>query len=290
MNNSGNEDYSSPKTIVIINCVLNAPLMLISILGNALVLAAIIRTPSIRSTSMNMLFSLALSDFLVGFLAQPIYIAEELTVDRFIYHVWRMIGASLCTISLFTITAITVDRFLALHYHMRYATIVTKSRVKYTLEIIWLTSFLVSGFDFWDTHVYSFLMGVIIVICVIISTFVYIRIYLIVRRHQQQIHAQQQAVQSYNAESNFNMARLKRSAMNTFVFYIALVICYFPLYVVSTLYGISKNWQTEWEFSHTAVFMNSSINPFLYCWRLRALRAAVVNIGKDMFCKQTEEN
>ena len=34
-----------------------------------------------------------------------------------------------------TITAITVDRFLALHYHMRYATLVTESCANYTLII-----------------------------------------------------------------------------------------------------------------------------------------------------------
>ena len=68
---SDNEDNSTPETIIIINCVLNAPLMLISILGNALVLAAIIRTPSIRSTPhMIMLCSLAVSDFLVGLIGQ----------------------------------------------------------------------------------------------------------------------------------------------------------------------------------------------------------------------------
>ena len=39
-------------------------------------------------------------------------------------------GPTLCVVSLMTITAITVDRFLALHYHMRYATLVTESRVK----------------------------------------------------------------------------------------------------------------------------------------------------------------
>ncbi|XP_078345762.1 histamine H2 receptor-like [Oculina patagonica] len=288
---SDNEHNSTPETIVIINCVLNAPLMLISILGNALVLAAIIRTPSIRSTSIIMLCSLAVSDLLVGFLVQPIYIALRLTEDRFIYHVWRMIGASLCGVSLLTITAITVDRFLALHYHMRYATLVTKSRVKYTLVIIWSISFLVSGFDFWNRRVYSSLLSSIIIICVIISTFSYIRIYLIVRRHQIQMDAQQQAVQNSNVEYNLNMVRLKKSAMNTFVFYIALILCYFPSYVILTLHFISeKKWQTEWYFALTAVFMNSSINPFLYCWRLRDLRTAVVKTARQMLCKQKEQN
>ncbi|XP_078345000.1 melanocyte-stimulating hormone receptor-like [Oculina patagonica] len=288
---SYNEDNSTPETITIINCVLNAPLMLISILGNALVLAAIIKTPSIRSTSVIMLCSLAVSDLLVGLIAQPIYIALQLTKDQFVDHVWMIIGFSLCGVSLAKLTAITVDRFLALHYHMRYAALVTESRVKYTLVIIWLASFAASGYVFWNTYIHDFLSGVVTIICLIISTFSYIRIYLIVRRHQLQIHAQQQAVQSYNAENNLNMARLKKSAINTFVFYIALIICYSPIYVILTIHGISdKNWQTEWSFASTLVLSNSSINPFLYCWRLRELRTAVVKTARQMLYKQTEQN
>ena len=290
---SDNEDNSTPETIIIINCVLNAPLMLISILGNALVLAAIIRTPSIRSTPhMIMLCSLAVSDFLVGLIAQPIYIAEQLTEDHTVYYAVVLTGPSLCIVSLMTITAITVDRFLALHYHMRYATLVTESRVKYSLMIIWLTGFLVSGIArFWDARVHRFTVGSVIIICLIISTFSYIRIYQIVRRHHLQIHTQQQAVQSSDAENNLNIARLKRSAMNTFVFYISLIICYLPLYVLLTLLGLSiKDWQTEWEFAYTAVIMNFSINPFLYFWRFRELRTAVVMTARQMLCKQTEEN
>ena len=80
---SGNEDNSTPGTIVIVNCVLNAPLMLISILGNALVLAAITRTPSIRSTSMTVLCSLAVTDLIVGIIVQPIYVAREITKKHY---------------------------------------------------------------------------------------------------------------------------------------------------------------------------------------------------------------
>ena len=133
---SKDEDNSTPETVIIINCVLNAPLMLISILGNTLVLAAIIRTPSIRSTPhMIMLCSLAVSDLLVGLIAQPFYIALQLTDDRYLDQVSVMIGYSLCGISLMTITVIAVDRFLALHYHMRYATLVSESRVEYIEDI-----------------------------------------------------------------------------------------------------------------------------------------------------------
>ena len=162
-----NEDNSTPETIIIINCVLNAPLMLISILGNTLVvLAAITRTPSIRSTPlMIMLCSLAVSDFLVGLVAQPIFIAEQLTKNRYLRHVSAVMGYSLCGVSFLTITAITVDRFLALHYHMRYATLVNEFHVKYTSIIIWLVSFIMSCFRIWDKRVHSLITGIIAIIC-----------------------------------------------------------------------------------------------------------------------------
>ena len=287
---SDNEDNSTHETITIINCVLNAPLMLISILGNALVLAAIIRTPSIRSTHMIMLCSLAVSDLLVGLIAQPIYIVNLITKDRITNYVAVLTGPSLCIVSLMTITAITVDRFLALHYHMRYATLVTDSRVKYSLTIIWLISFVFSGFGFWNTRVHKFVVAIITIICLLISMASYVRIYCFIRRHQIQIHAQQQAVQSSDAENNLNITRLKRSALNTFVFYIALIICYLPVYILFTLFGLSiKDWRTEWQFAITAVFMNSSINPLLYSWRLHELRTAVVKTARQMLCKKTEE-
>ena len=289
---SDNEDNSNHETTVIIICVLNAPLMLISILSNALVLAAIIRTPSIRSTPhMIMLCSLAVSDFLVGLIAQPIYIAERLTKDRFVEHAAVMMGYSLCGVSLWTITAITVDRLLALHYHMRYVTLVTESRVKYTLTIIWLINFLSSGLSFRHPREHNFVVAIVTTICLLICMASFIRIYCYIRQHQLQIHAQQQAVQSSDAGNNLNVTRFKRSAMNTFVFFIVLIICYFPMYVLLTLLGLStKVWESEWHFALIAVFMNSSINPFLYCWRLRELRTAVAKTARQMLCKQTEEN
>lgn len=58
---------ASIGSIIIINCALNAPLMLISICGNGLVLAAVIRTPSIHSPSMNFLCSWLFQIFLLDY-------------------------------------------------------------------------------------------------------------------------------------------------------------------------------------------------------------------------------
>ena len=290
--NLDNEDQSNPNTIFTIICLLNTPLMLISIIGNALVLAAIKRTPSILSTSTILLCSLAVSDLLVGVIGQPIYIADLLTKNSFISQLSIMVGFSVCTVSLLTISAISVDRLLALHFHLQYPTLVTRSRIKYTLGMIWSISFVVSGFNLWSKRVYHLLVAPVIFICLIISTCCYIRIFQIVRRHLSEIQAQQRSVQSNNNEGNgAHVLELRKSAMNTFVFYIALVICYTPAYILLTLNGLSHmRWQPKWNFATTVIFLNSAINPFLYFWRLPRLRKAIVNTIRQMLCKLTEEN
>ena len=283
---------SRPESFVVINCVLNVLLMFISILGNALVLAAIRRTPSICSPSMSMVCSLAVSDLLVGFIAEPLFIADELIKENLVlYRVSAMFGFSVCGVSLATMTLISVDRLLAVQYHMRYATLVSQPRVISIIVIIWLFTFVSSGFHIWNKFLHHLLSAIYIGICLIISTICYIRIYLKVRHHRSQIQAQQQAVRCQYAANNASMMQLTRSAVNTFLFYICMIACYFPSYVLLTIFGLGyMEWATEWNIATTMVFMNSSINPFLYCWRLRELRVAVAKTIKWVLRSQTYQD
>lgn len=77
---------SQPETISIINCALNAPLMLISIIGNTLVLSAIWRTSALRSPSIILVCSLAASDLTVGFVVQPLYITSTITANSVLFQ------------------------------------------------------------------------------------------------------------------------------------------------------------------------------------------------------------
>ena len=188
--NHGSESHNfHAKPFVVVNCALNAPLMLVSILGNTLILAAIIRTPSIRSPSMIMLGSLAATDLLVGLIAQPLFIADELIMKNHVLNaVSAMIGFALCGISLATITAISMDRFIALQYHLRYATLVTNSRVIYSIVAVWLIILIYSGLRLWDNVLFHLLSAIFTGVYLAISTLCYIKIYQIVRRHRFHFH------------------------------------------------------------------------------------------------------
>jgi len=284
-------DNSHPETISIINCALNVPLMLISIIGNTLVLAAICRTSALRSPSVILVCSLAASDLSVGFVVQPLYITSTITGNPFLFQATLMTAACATGVSLLIMTAISVDRFLALYYHMRYPSLMTTQRAMHTSATLWLISFLLSFLTFWKMSAYYFVTAVTIAICLLVSTVCYIRIYRIVRQHQLQIHAQQQAVENNAADNKRSMLRSTKSAKNTFIYYIVMIMCYTPLFTSMAVLSIShKDWTNAWSLGDTVAFMNSSINPFLYCWRLRELRTAVIKAARQVLCGQTEEN
>ena len=280
---------SNVETTVIINISIITPLIFISITGNSLVLAAIKRTPSLRSPSIIFIHSLAVSDLVVGLIVQPLFIARELTNLDLVKYLLETSAYAACGVSLFITTAICLDRFVALHYHMRYPSIVTTTRAIYLISVVFLINFLVSFIYFWNRKIYLYIMATGICVCLVISVAFYIKIYQIVRRHQIQIHTLQQAVQSSDAATHKNMTQLKKSVVNTFVFFIVIAVCYFPKVISLAIYNLSfKNWTISWKFANTAIFINSSINPILFCWRLRDLRTAVVKTARQLLCRNSE--
>ena len=279
------------ETVVLANCILNAPLMLLSIIGNALLLVAIMRTPSIRSPSVIFLCSLAVSDLLVGLVVQPAYIAEQIvrTVSALQEAVTAM-GFAGCGVSLWTMTAITVDRFLALHYHLQYPNLMTTSRAIYTIITIWCIITLFSFSILWSLRIYYVLAAFCITICLLVCLVCFIKIYRIARRHQLQIHIQQQVVENSTDTHKQQIRQSTKSAKNIFIYFLTMILCYSPFSIVVIISGFtSLDLQVIRTFPVTVAFMNSSINPFLYCWRMTELRTAVFKTAKLFSCRRTDE-
>ena len=289
------DEESSPfETSVIINSVLNALLIPICIAGNVLVLAAVWRNPSLRTPSTILLCSLAVSDLFVGFLVLPIAIAltplSRVSSYSRLSQARMFLTIQLCGVSLDTMTAISVDRYLALRYHMRYPNLMTFKRAMYVAATFWCENFILSLLIIWKKNAILLVGIVFVTLCIFISAITYTAIYRIVRHHQHQMHAQQQAVQNMNAEQNCKIQAKKR-AVNTFIYYICMVLCYFPWAVSSLIWVTCKeHWNIRWYFADTFMFMNSAINPFLYIWRNREIRRAVLKILRKILCKTDEEN
>lgn len=61
--------------------------------------------------------------------------------------------------------------------------------------------------------------------------------------------------------------------------YILLLVCYIPYLSISCVIaaqGMTITKRLLFELARTVVYANSALNPFMYCWCLRDIRAAVI--------------
>ena len=122
-------------------------------------------------------------------------------------------------------------------------------------------------------------------VCYITTAFFYFKIYLAVRHHSNQIHVLQAQLAQNNEGDMTNAARERKTAVGTFYVYLVFLICYLP----STCYGIihrSAGPSTMlFQFglhANTLIFLNSTLNPLIYSWKMRHVRHAVMEILRNI--------
>ena len=76
----------------------------------------------------------------------------------------------------------------------------------------------------------------------------------------------------------FNIEKYKKTVYSTLWVQLALVVCNGPFVIVTvvkTIRGISATLFVAEAFTATLVYLNSSLNPVLYCWKIKEVRMAV---------------
>ena len=125
--------------------------------------------------------------------------------------------------SFLNVTAIAVDRLLAISLHLRYGELVTSKRVIIALVSIWITSG-VAAFLYLVNSRTAILVVTGEFVGILLTTMAYFHIYRVVRHHQNQIHSQ---LQQQNAQT-MELFREKKSAFNAEHLYVIFVACYLP--------------------------------------------------------------
>ena len=271
----------------------NILLSITATLGNSLILVALHKESSLHPPSKLLYRCLATTDLLVGLVTQPTYAAYWMSVVhkhwslcRFSFYATGVTGYVLCTVSMLTLTTISVDRLLAMLLGLRYKEIVTLRRTYIILAIFWIVS-LLSGLFFHLHYRITFWISVTVApLCLVISIASYTKIFRAISHHQAQIqdYAQQQPSQP-NA---LIMARYRKAVYSALWVQLALVVCYVPNITVEIVISLSlkglSNFMVIRGMANVLVFFNSTLNPFLYCWKISEVRRAVKQTIRQAIC------
>ena len=284
---------------VVANCVFNAFLCYTAIALNIITIQALRNTSSLPSTLKTLLLSLAVSDLGVGLLVHPLYIARlvmnteqssNVSAHHGVYTVHLIIGYVFSNASFLGVVLLTVDRFLAIHLHLRYRQLVTHKRVIVAVILKWLLSSVSSLFnlDRILEKVNETTSAIVGAVCLIITGSLCCKIYRTVKHHKNRIHALQVQQAAQNGEMA-NSARLRKTVVATFYVYIVFLVCYLPLFcvrAVTATRGESALGLNLLYYAATIMYLNSSLNPLIYCWKMRQIRQVVVQILRSVFACQ----
>ena len=271
--------------------VLNTFLSITAFLENTLILVALHRDTSLHPPSKLLFRNLAITDLFVGITAEPLYVVYLMSEGRERWDVCFYVLVSfatasyiLCSVSFLTMTAISVDRLLALSLRLRYRQVVTFKRTCITLIGLWIYSIVGASSQFLDPVITAWYQYTGTALCLFITFFAYTKIFFILRHNR--IHVQTPQRQP-NQAIPVNIARYTKAVYSALWVQVTLVVCYLPAAIVVALTpqrGISTSTYLNKQFTISLVFLNSSLNPLLYCWKIREVRQAVKETLRGLRC------
>ena len=251
----------------IANFVFNSFLSYTAIMLNIVTIHAIRKTSSLPKTLKTLLLSLAVSDVGVGLLNQPFFASllikwlHESNPGCNAYKAFYFIGYLFSSASFLGVVAVSADR-------LRYQERVTHKRVVAVVISIRVLSIFASFSIIWvQRDTFSLIVVIIGTVGVFLATMVYVRIYLVVRRHKNQIQALQVQQQARAGEIS-KFASLINSAVGIFYVYLMFLICYLPYFISLAAFkvnGPNVTMKTLYLFSLTLLYLNSSLNTVIYC-------------------------
>lgn len=287
---------------------------------NTLVLITIWKTSSLHKPSYILLANLALTDLLVGAVVQPMTVVFNIaalktwkTLFCVVSAISRVVGYWLGSVSLFTLTMISVDRFLAIKLKNRYRNTVSLKRVICALVIWWIKALVVtvsniftnsngeaSNLLFIVPAVILCSLLTVITVCFALSFNSLRKLSLMVvpvapAVERDAVHSANPNLPNIPEPYNFDVSKYRRS-LNTMLFvFIAILIFYLPYLCAVITIALRFRDQEHWieesaglshlkllVLSELLVVLISTINPLIYLWRVKDFRKAAIKIAREL--------
>ena len=267
---------------------------------NAFVVYAVWRDPlkNLRTSPSNFILqSLAIADLLVGLVLSPVnaYWLLALAVDEklaFSLHVTYSFATTLVGASCSHIMLLSIDRLCAVVAPLRYKAIVTRRRVRQALALVWcyficfgIATVLFENRFFVTSLVFAVQMNVFLNVTFYLYIFILYRLRKNYKMWKRRILNNSVRV-SHHIFSDKEMQLAKSMAI---VIFTSLFIVT-PFFVLTSLvyfcvpcYSYPKMLLVSTGLEITFTYLNSVLNPFMYCWRLPKYREVWKRFVKETF-------
>ncbi|XP_064829687.1 histamine H2 receptor-like [Oncorhynchus masou masou] len=300
-------------SVVILGVTLSL-LILLTVFGNALVCLAVCATRRLRCLTNCFIVSLAITDLLLGMLVLPFSALLQLSdwpLGPTLCNIYISLDVMLCTASILTLLAISVDRYLAVTAPLRYSSLVLPRRVAITMASVWAVSLGVSflpihlGWNTVDGSVQNRGPGeereckfelnpsyvtvdasLTFYLPLLIMCWNYLRILRIARAQARRIiYARPNLNNSPSSAprqltSVTAMALREHKATVTLAAVIgAFMVCWFPYFTLFTIMGLRmQDYPAAYPVVLWLGYINSALNPLLYAALNRDFRSAYARL------------
>ena len=264
MNESCPDERFGSESVFILSVWLSFT-SLATITGNALVMWLFYKHESLRTISNRFIISLATADILVGLVINPVWIAVRYVIQPpFIStgsEILEMLWIHTTAATTFNLCCVSVDRFIAICFPLRYRLIVTKRTCHSSIISVWVASIVL---PFSLLFVSEENMEIFIIIPA--ATF------LVPAARSQIRRIQDNSFQNntvYHAVKNYKA--LKTVGMVVGVF----IASWMPCLVATIVHQVKgedyclyvKYYNAVWPWVEAVAFTSSAINPWIYCFR-----------------------
>ena len=283
-----NKSTSVYYQVTLTTCVVTSLLTPMAVVGNALIMAAIWRNPSLRTPSYVLLAGLAFTDFCTGLLSQPFFVMYRLGESRNMFCITgvitQIVAYYFSSLTVIVMTTIAVERWL----HMSRRSFLTVRRVVIiyaTFVVLLLVFFACHVYHWYHTNDFFSLFVVILfsgaVLCFFVSGFSYFKVFRIIREHQSQVQTNQNAI---------DIEKYRKSVFTILYILAIFLLSYVPYVCCLLVFSIMDNFKAEpssavMNVCAVILFSSSSVNPLLYYRRIKEIKASVRSIVGNLICK-----
>ncbi|XP_060557389.1 muscarinic acetylcholine receptor M2-like [Ruditapes philippinarum] len=138
---TGSLELPHPVWLTIVLGIAAAIVIIVTVLGNILVLLSFVLERSIRQPTNYFIASLAMSDLLIGTFSMPCFTLYLLLgywpLGEIICDIWLSLDWTICLASQYTVFFITTDRFCSVKYPAKYRNWRTDKKVRIMIALSW---------------------------------------------------------------------------------------------------------------------------------------------------------